>query len=117
MEPDETPDPGEDRGTSPDDGRPAREFVGALFALGALLGGVVLLSVYVLIFFAAGPPRGTVGYLAFIPVGVYVVIAALLTISRRWMSAGIGMLTGLGIWLVLGGGPCIGGLAGGGGLV
>ncbi|GAA2199497.1 hypothetical protein [Sinomonas flava] len=116
MEPDETPDPGEDRGTSPDEGRPRREFVGALFALGAFLGGVVLLFVYVLIFFAAGPPRGTVGSVAFIPVGVYLLIAVLLTISRRWMSAGIGMLTGLGIWLAIGGGPCIGGLAGGGGL-
>ncbi|WP_430298154.1 hypothetical protein [Sinomonas sp. B1-1] len=113
MEPDETPLP-DASGPPEDDGRAAREFVGALFALGAFLGGVVLLFVYVLIFFAAGPPRGTVGYLAFVPVGIYLLITVLLMISRRWMSAGIGMLTGLGIWLVLGGGPCIGGLAGGG---
>jgi uncharacterized BrkB/YihY/UPF0761 family membrane protein len=111
MEPDETPPPPDASGPPEDEGRPRREFVGALFTLGAFLGGVALLFVYILIFFAAGAPYGSVGYVAFVPVGVYLVIAVLLTISRRWMSAGIGMLTGLGIWLAIGGGPCIGGLS------
>ena len=83
----------------------------------ALLGVLGLFVVYLILFFTVGAPAGRIGPLAYVPAALYLagaIVAVVLPKSRR---LGSGMLLGLGIWLIIGGGVCIAGLAGTGGSI
>ena len=75
---------------------------------GILLGTTALYALYI-----AGPPSLHIltGPSAFIPVVGYLAIAVVLAVwppTSRW---GAGLLIGLGIFILLGGGVCVGALA------
>lgn len=81
---------------------------------GILLGTVALYAIYVGIPIAAGGPafmRFLTGPSAFIPIGVYLVLAIVLAVRPRTSRWGSGLLIGLGIFTLLGGGICVGVLA------
>jgi hypothetical protein len=76
---------------------------GALIALGIVTGFVVLFVVYLAIVFLAGPSWAS----AFAPIGVFLVLAIVLTVRPRTRMFGTGLLIGMGAWALLGGGLCI----------
>ena len=82
---------------------------------GILLGTTVLYATYVGIPIAFGGPynmRFLTGPSAFVPIAGYLAIAIILAVwppTSRW---GAGLLIGLGIFTLLGGGVCVGALAG-----
>lgn len=52
------------------------------------------------------------GAVAFVPVGLYLLVAILLAVRRQISRFGACLLIGLGIFTLLGGGLCVGSLAG-----
>jgi hypothetical protein len=82
---------------------PPRRGGGGFLALGIVAGFFVLFAVYLALVFLAGPSWAA----AFAPVGVFLVIAILLTIRPRTRMFGAGLLIGLGAWALIGGGLCI----------
>lgn len=82
---------------------PARQGGGGLLALGIVTGFIVLFAVYLAIIFLADPSWAA----AFAPIGVFLVIAIILTVRPRTRMFGTGLLIGLGAWTLIGGGLCI----------
>ena len=82
---------------------------------GILLGTIALYGLYVGVPIAFGGPynmRFLTGPSAFVPLVGYLAIAIILAVwppTSRW---GAGLLIGLGIFTLLGGGVCVGALAG-----
>ncbi|XAS65046.1 hypothetical protein ACOM2C_18365 [Pseudarthrobacter sp. So.54] len=99
---------------------PSQQPRGGSVGLGLLLGAAALYLFYVGAFFLFGPggppPPGLTGAGAFIPLGVYLLVAILLAVQRRTSLFGAGLLIGFGIWTLLGGGLCMASLAQAGGL-
>lgn len=102
-----------------DEPGPSQQPRGGSLGLGLLLGAAALYVFYVGAFFVLGPsptPSGLVGPVAFVPLGVYMLVAILLAVRRRTSLFGAGLLIGFGIWTLLGGGLCMASLAQAGGL-
>ena len=82
---------------------------------GILLGTTALYALYLGVPIVFGGPynmRFLAGPSAFIPIAGYLAIAIILAVwppTSRW---GAGLLIGLGIFTLLGGGVCVGALAG-----
>ncbi|MDV8148708.1 hypothetical protein [Arthrobacter sp. B10-11] len=91
-----------------------QEPAGGSMALGAVLGALVLYVVYVGSLMAAGPYAwgsfGLGGLAGFIPIVIYLLVAILLAVRRRTSRFGAGLLIGLGIFVLFGGGLCVGAL-------
>lgn len=79
--------------------------------LAAGLGWLGLFVVYVLMYLGSGYPNAHAGVGAFVPVALYLIGAIILTIRRTSRAVGSGLLIGLGVWLLIGGGPCVADLA------
>ncbi|MDR6558467.1 hypothetical protein J2809_002837 [Arthrobacter pascens] len=79
--------------------------------LGILLGTVALYALYFGTTAGIAPDEGYKTFLAgpgaFIPIGAYLAIASALAIWPRTSRWGAGLLTGLGIFILLGGGICV----------
>jgi hypothetical protein len=81
---------------------------------GILFGTTALYAIYVGVPIAFGGPaslRFLTGPSAFIPVAVYLLVAIVLAVRPRTSRWGAGLLIGLGIFILLGGGVCVGALA------
>lgn len=117
--PDVPPNPPPHQSPPPKHGTPP-EPAGGSMALGVVLGALVLYVVYVGSLMAVGPYAlgsfGLGGLGAFIPIVLYLLVAILLAIRRRTSRFGAGLLIGLGIFVLLGGGLCVGALTQMGGL-
>lgn len=105
------PPPPSDRGKRPQQPR------GGSMGTGISLGVFALYALYLSATIPfGGPSMWPSGFLggaaAFVPVGLYLLIAILLAIRRRTSRFGAGLLIGLGIFTLLGGGLCVGSLAG-----
>lgn len=85
---------------------------GGSLGLGAVVGAVALYAVYVLGTMAQGPYAWSASVLAvpapFIPIILYLAVAIVLAVRRRTALWGAGLLIGLGAFVLLGGGLCIG---------
>lgn len=76
------------------------------------LGWLGLFLVYLTMYLSSGGyPNARAGVAAFVPAAIYLVGAIALTVWRPYRAVGSGLLLGLGVWLLIGGGPCIGDLA------
>lgn len=81
---------------------------------GILLGTLALYAIYVGIPIAVGGPnkmRFLTGPSAFIPIGLYLLVAIVLAVRPGTSRWGAGLLIGLGVFTLLGGGICVGSLA------
>ena len=110
---------GPDGPGAPHEGRDpgeSRRIAGGGHLAAALVGGALgLFAIYLVIgrSTSLGYPSFTPpGAVTLLPVGVYLALAVLLVRSPRTRRTGTGLLFGLGIWLVLGGGPCLASLTG-----
>lgn len=85
---------------------------GGSLGLGAVVGAVALYAVYVLGTIAQGPYAWSATFLAvpapFIPLILYLAVAVVLAVRRRTALWGAGLLIGLGAFVLLGGGLCVG---------
>ena len=85
---------------------------GGSLGLGAVVGAAALYAVYVLGTMAQGPYAWSASILAvpapFIPIILYLAVAIVLAVRRRTALWGAGLLIGLGAFVLLGGGLCIG---------
>lgn len=76
------------------------------------LGWVGLFVVYLMMYLSSGGyPNARAGVGAVVPAAIYLVGAIALTAWRPSRAVGSGLLLGLGVWLLIGGGPCIADLA------
>ncbi|TPV51491.1 hypothetical protein FJ661_08315 [Pseudarthrobacter phenanthrenivorans] len=95
---------------------PQQPASGGSIGAGVLLGAFALYALYVSATIpTGGPTMWPASYLggavAFVPVAAYLAIAIVLAVMKKTSRFGAGMLIGLGIFLLLGGGLCIGSLA------
>ena len=85
---------------------------GGSLGLGTVVGAAALYAVYVLGTVARGPYVWSATFLAvpapFIPLILYLAVAIVLAVRRRTALWGAGLLIGLGAFVLLGGGLCIG---------
>lgn len=85
---------------------------GGSLGLGAVAGAAALYAVYFFGTIARGPYAWSATFLAvpapFIPIILYLAVAIMLAVRRRTSFWGAGMLIGLGAFVLLGGGLCIG---------
>ncbi|WP_406633198.1 hypothetical protein [Pseudarthrobacter quantipunctorum] len=100
----------------PGQGKPPKERRDGLLGRGFTLGAFALYALYISATVPiGGPPMWNASYLggavAFIPIAVYLTAAILLTVRQKTSQFGAGMLIGLGVFLLFGGGLCIGSLA------
>ena len=100
----------------PHQGKPPKEGRDGLLGRGFTLGTFALYLLYISATIPiGGPTMWNASYLsgatAFIPIAVYLVAAILLAVRQQTSRFGAGMLIGLGVFLMLGGGLCIGSLA------
>ena len=83
--------------------------------LGILLGAVALYALYFGTTAGIAPDEGYKTFLAgpaaFIPIAAYLAVAVVLAVRPRTSRLGAGLLIGLGIFILLGGGVCVGALA------
>ncbi|MEK0153432.1 hypothetical protein [Arthrobacter oryzae] len=86
-----------------------------LVMLGILLGAPALYALYFGTTRGIAPDEGYKTFLAgpgaFIPIAVYLVVAIVLAVRPRTSRLGAGLLMGLGIFVLFGGGLCVGYLA------
>jgi hypothetical protein len=95
----------------PQPGEPKIGSVGA----GVLVGGFALYALYISATLPLGGPTMWSssylrGALAFVPLAYYLLMAILLAVRRRTSGLGAGLLIGFGIFILLGGGLCVGAL-------
>lgn len=103
--------------SQPGEGGRIPEPKGGSIWYGALSGAVMLYVVYIWALMFVGGPYGwaasiLAGWATFVPVVLYLLLAIPLAVKRGTSRFGAGMLIGLGVFLLLGGGLCIGSLAG-----
>lgn len=93
---------------------PVQQPAGGSMVLGIVLGALALYVVYVGSLMAIGPYAlgsiGLGGLAAFIPIVLYLLVGILLAVRRRTSRFGAGLLIGLGIFVLFGGGLCVGAL-------
>ncbi|GAB2732261.1 hypothetical protein [Sinomonas soli] len=76
------------------------------------IGWVGLFVVYLVMYLSSGGyPNARAGAGAFVPAAIYLVGAIALALWRPGRAIGSGLLIGLGVWLLVGGGPCVADLA------
>lgn len=105
------PPPPSDRGKLPQQPR------GGSMAYGIVSGAAALYVLYMWATMAVGGPYGwsnsiLAGPATFIPMLLYLLGSILLAVNRETSRFGAGLLIGLGIFTLLGGGLCVGSLAG-----